>query len=53
MPSDILKGIVENVPVGRLAEPTEIARGVAFLTSDDAGFVTGETLSINGGRYMQ
>jgi acetoacetyl-CoA reductase len=41
------------VPVGRLAKPEEIARGVAFLASDNAGFITGETLSINGGKYMQ
>jgi len=53
VPPDILKGILVNVPVGRLAEPQEIARGVVFLVSDDAGFITGATLSINGGRYMQ
>jgi acetoacetyl-CoA reductase len=53
VPPDVLKGIVANVPVGRLAEPPEIARGVAFLASDEAGFITGATLSINGGRYMQ
>ena len=50
---DVLEGILANVPVGRLAEPAEIARGVAFLASDEAGFITGATLSINGGRYMQ
>jgi acetoacetyl-CoA reductase len=53
VPPDVLKGILANVPVGRLAEPPEIARGVAFLVSDEAGFITGATLSINGGRYMQ
>lgn len=52
VPPDVLKGILADVPVGRLAEPAEIARGVAFLASDDAGFITGATLSINGGRYM-
>lgn len=50
---DILEKIVASVPVGRLAKPEEIARGIAFLVSDDAGFITGETLSINGGKYMQ
>jgi len=37
----------------RLAAPEEIARSVVFLASDDAGFITGETLSINGGKYLQ
>jgi acetoacetyl-CoA reductase len=50
---DILSRFVASVPVGRLAKPEEIARGVAFLASDNAGFITGETLSINGGKYMQ
>lgn len=53
VPPDILRAILANVPAGRLAEPPEIARGVVFLVSDEAGFVTGSTLSINGGRYMQ
>ena len=38
--------------LGRLGEASEIARGVVFLTSDDAGFITGSTLSINGGQHM-
>ena len=50
---DVLEKIVAAVPVGRLAKPEEIARGIAYLVSDDAAFITGETLSINGGRYMQ
>ena len=50
---DILNKIISAVPIGRLAKPDEIARGVAFLVSDDAGFITGATLSINGGKYMQ
>ena len=50
---DIVQKIVATVPVSRLANPEEIARGVVFLVSDDAGFITGETLSINGGKYMQ
>lgn len=53
VPPDILKKIVATVPVGRLAKPEEIARAILFLVSDDAGFITGETLSINGGKYMQ
>ena len=44
--------IVPQIPVGRLGEPEEIARCVAFLASDEAGFITGSTLSANGGQYM-
>ncbi|MBO1907187.1 SDR family oxidoreductase, partial [Microvirga sp. 3-52] len=40
------------IPVGRLGEAEEIARSVLFLTADEAGFVTGSTLSVNGGQYM-
>ena len=40
------------VPVGRLGTPQEIARGVLYLVEDEAGFVTGATLSINGGKYL-
>ena len=40
------------IPVGRLGKAEEIARGVLFLVADDAGFVTGSTLSINGGQHM-
>jgi len=49
---DILEKIVAGIPVGRLAEPSEIARVVGFLAADEAGFITGETISINGGQYM-
>ncbi len=52
VPQNILHGIVAAVPVGRLGEPDEIARGVLFLVAEDAGFVTGATLSINGGKYL-
>ncbi|MQT11794.1 acetoacetyl-CoA reductase [Segnochrobactrum spirostomi] len=52
VPQAILDEIVADVPVGRLATPEEIARGVLFLVGEEAGFITGETLSINGGRYM-
>ncbi|WEK44180.1 MAG: acetoacetyl-CoA reductase [Candidatus Sphingomonas colombiensis] len=52
VPADVLEKIVAKIPVGRLGQAEEIARGVAFLCSDDAGFVTGSTLSINGGQHM-
>jgi acetoacetyl-CoA reductase len=52
VPENVLEKIVQRIPVGRLGEASEIARGVLFLTSDDAGFVTGSTLSINGGQHM-
>ena len=49
----ILQSILEKVPVGRLARPEEIARAILFLADEYAGFFTGETLSVNGGLYMQ
>lgn len=53
VPKDVLeKSILPLIPSGRLGEPGEIARCVAFLVSDDAGFVTGSTLTANGGQYM-
>jgi acetoacetyl-CoA reductase len=53
VPEDVLKSkILPQIPVGRLGEPEEIARCVAFLASDDAGFITGSTLTANGGQYM-
>lgn len=52
MPQEVLDKIVASVPVGRLGKPEEIARGVLFLVAEDAGFITGATLSINGGKYM-
>ena len=51
-PAVIEKNILPHIPVGRLGEPEEIARAVVFLASDDAGFITGSTLSANGGQYM-
>lgn len=44
--------IIPQIPVGRLGEPEEIARCVVFLASDDAGFITGSTISANGGQYL-
>ena len=52
VPPNVLEKIVARIPVGRLGKAEEIARGVLFLVADDAGFVTGSTLSINGGQHM-
>jgi len=52
VPASVLEKIVAKVPVGRLGKAEEIARGVRFLVADDAGFITGSTLSINGGQHM-
>lgn len=52
VPEPVLEKIVAKIPVGRLGEAQEIARGVAFLCSENAGFVTGSTMSINGGQHM-
>ena len=52
VPADVLEKIVAKIPAGRLGQASEIARGVAFLCGEDAGFVTGSTLSINGGQHM-
>lgn len=52
VPAKVLEGIVATVPVGRLATPQEIARGVLFLVDEGSAFITGTTLSINGGKYM-
>ncbi len=52
VPEPVLEKIVARIPVGRLGHAEEIARGVAFLCSEDAGFVTGSTMSINGGQHM-
>jgi acetoacetyl-CoA reductase len=52
VPEDVLAKIVARIPVGRLGKAEEIARAVAFLVDENAGFVTGSTLSINGGQHM-
>src|SRR6185312_10483122 len=53
VPKDVLeKNIIPQIPVERLGEPGEIARCVVFLASDDAGFITGSTLTANGGQYL-
>ena len=53
MAPEIVDKIKAGIPVGRLGMVDEIARAVVFLASDDAGFITGATLNINGGQYMQ
>jgi acetoacetyl-CoA reductase len=52
VPHEVLQKIIANIPMGRLGHAEDIARGVVFLTADDADFVTGSTLSINGGQHM-
>lgn len=52
IPQNILDGIIAKIPVKRLGMPEEIARIVNFLVSDESGFITGETVNINGGQYM-
>jgi acetoacetyl-CoA reductase len=52
VPENVLEKIVAKIPVGRLGHASEIARGVAFLASEDGAFITGSTLSINGGQHM-
>jgi len=52
VPEKVLEKIASRIPVGRLGEPDEIARAVMFLIDDDAGFITGSTLDVNGGQQM-
>ena len=53
VPKDVLeKSILPLIPIGRLGEPEEIARCVVFLASDDAGLITGSTMTVNGGQYI-
>lgn len=52
VPEAVLEKIVAKIPVGRLGHAEEIARGVCFLCSEDGGFITGSTMSINGGQHM-
>jgi acetoacetyl-CoA reductase len=52
VPDEVLQKIISRIPVGRLGHAEDIARGVLFLTADDADFITGSTLSINGGQHM-
>jgi acetoacetyl-CoA reductase len=52
VPPAVLEKIVARIPVGRLGQPEDIARAVLFLVADEAGFITGSTLSVNGGQHM-
>lgn len=52
VPADTMAKVVARIPVGRLGLPAEIARGVLFLSAGEAGFITGSTVSINGGQHM-
>lgn len=52
VPEKVRESIISTIPAGRLGEPEEIARTVVFLASDDAGFITGATMTVNGGQYM-
>jgi acetoacetyl-CoA reductase len=52
VPADVLQKIIARIPRGRLGQADDIARGVVFLTADEADFITGSTLSINGGQHM-
>ncbi|WP_066702547.1 acetoacetyl-CoA reductase [Celeribacter ethanolicus] len=52
VPEKVREAIIATIPVGRLGEPEDIARCVVFLASDDAGFVTGSTITANGGQYL-
>lgn len=53
VPKDVLeKNVIPQIPVSRLGEPEEIARAVVFLAADESGFITGSTLTVNGGQYM-
>lgn len=52
VPEKVRESIVATIPVGRLGDPDEIARTVVFLASDQAGFITGATMTVNGGQYL-
>jgi acetoacetyl-CoA reductase len=52
VPTEVLNKIIAGIPVGRLGQPYDIARTVVFLVSDDASFITGSTISVNGGQHM-
>jgi len=52
VPEDVRDHIIADIPVGRLGSPEEVAHAVAFLASDNSGFITGANLSVNGGQHM-
>ncbi|MBO0729661.1 MAG: SDR family oxidoreductase, partial [Acidimicrobiaceae bacterium] len=51
-PASVRQAWIDDTPMGRLEDPHDVARAVAFLLSDDAAFVTGEALAVNGGAFM-
>ena len=53
IPKDVMDKIVGSIPVGRLAEPSEIARAIVFLSDEKSSYITGQVMGINGGFYMQ
>jgi len=53
VPEKVMEQIVGQIPVGRVGTPDEVARCVVFLAAEDAAFITGSTLGVNGGQYMQ
>ncbi|HOT83718.1 MAG TPA: SDR family oxidoreductase, partial [Candidatus Defluviicoccus seviourii] len=53
MPPEVLEGAVKQIPLGRIGMPDDIANGVVFLASESAAWITGHTLSINGGQFME
>lgn len=53
MPPEVLDGAVKQIPLGRIGMPEDIAAGVSFLATEDAAWITGHTLSINGGQFME
>ena len=52
LPDDQRQALIDKIPAGRLGQVADIAKATAFLCSDDAGYITGETMHINGGMYM-
>ncbi|MFC3108757.1 acetoacetyl-CoA reductase [Undibacterium arcticum] len=52
VPNEVMQAIIASIPIGRLGTPADIGRMVAFLADDDAGFITGATIAVNGGQYM-
>ncbi len=52
VPEQVLQKIIKTIPVGRLGQPEDIARGILFLVEDEAGFITGSTIDVNGGQHM-
>jgi acetoacetyl-CoA reductase len=52
VPANVMQSIIAQIPIGRLGRAEEIAKCVAFLAGDDCGFITGSTISANGGQYF-